>query len=93
MVPSFVMPENVLGVAMFVLVAFVLKFVPLGTWPQIVALVSTKCPTRSSSFGRGCCDPQGVGRSCDGPGRAASSGDRGDPYATAASRDLRDRVR
>jgi spermidine/putrescine transport system permease protein len=32
MLPSFVMPEILLGVAMFMVVSFVLKFIPLGTW-------------------------------------------------------------
>lgn len=36
MLPSFVMLEIVLGVAMFMVVSFVLKFIPLGTWGQIV---------------------------------------------------------
>lgn len=40
MLLSFVMPEIVLGVAMFLVVAFVLKFIPLGTWAQIVGLVT-----------------------------------------------------
>jgi spermidine/putrescine transport system permease protein len=40
MLLSFVMPEIVLGVAMFLVVAFVLKFIPLGTWGQIVGLVT-----------------------------------------------------
>jgi spermidine/putrescine transport system permease protein len=34
MLPSFVMPEIVLGVAMFMVVSFVLKFIPLGTWAR-----------------------------------------------------------
>jgi spermidine/putrescine transport system permease protein len=40
MLLSFVMPEIVLGVAMFLVVAFVLKFIPLGTTAQIVGLVT-----------------------------------------------------
>ena len=34
MLPSFVMPEIVLGVAMFMVVTCVLKFIPLGTWAR-----------------------------------------------------------
>jgi hypothetical protein len=48
------MPEIVLGVAMFVVVALVLQSIPLGTWAQLEGLGPTKCPTQSSSFGRGC---------------------------------------
>lgn len=40
MLLSFVMPEIVLGVAMFMVIAFVLTFIPLGTWAQIVGLVT-----------------------------------------------------
>src|SRR5918994_4245827 len=40
MLLSFVMPEIVLGVAMFMVVAFVLKFIPLGTWAQVIGLVT-----------------------------------------------------
>jgi hypothetical protein len=32
MLPSFAIPEIVLGVAMFMVVSFVLQFIPLGTW-------------------------------------------------------------
>jgi hypothetical protein len=32
MLPSFVLPEIVPGVAMFMVVSLVLKFIPLGTW-------------------------------------------------------------
>jgi spermidine/putrescine transport system permease protein len=34
------MPEIVLGVAMFMVVALIPKFIPLGTWAQIVELVT-----------------------------------------------------
>lgn len=40
MLLSFVMPEIVLGVAMFMVVTFVLEFIPLGSWAQIVGLVT-----------------------------------------------------
>jgi spermidine/putrescine transport system permease protein len=40
MLVSFVMPEIVLGVAMFMVIAFVLKFIALGTWAQIIGLVT-----------------------------------------------------
>jgi spermidine/putrescine transport system permease protein len=40
MLLSFVMPEIVLGVSMFMVIAFVLKFIPLGTYAQIVGLVT-----------------------------------------------------
>lgn len=40
MLLSFVMPEIVLGVAMFMVIAFVLKFIPLGSWAQIIGLVT-----------------------------------------------------
>jgi len=34
MLPSFAIPEIVLGVAMFMVVSFVLQFIPLGTWAR-----------------------------------------------------------
>lgn len=40
MLLSFVMPEIVLGVAMFMVIAFVLTFIPLGSWAQIIGLVT-----------------------------------------------------
>ncbi|MCI0633189.1 MAG: ABC transporter permease [Actinobacteria bacterium] len=40
MLLSFVMPEIVLGVAMFMVIAFVLRFIPLGTLAQIIGLVT-----------------------------------------------------
>lgn len=40
MLLSFVMPEIVLGVAMFLVVAYVLTFVALGTWAQVIGLVT-----------------------------------------------------
>src|SRR5205807_9804550 len=40
MLVSFVMPEIIIGIAMFLLFTYLLKFVHLGTWAQLVSLVT-----------------------------------------------------
>jgi hypothetical protein len=84
-----VMPEIVLGVAMFMVVSFVLKFIPLGTWARSWAGDLPSVLSGHHRSGADLVDRQGVRRSCHGPRRAASSGDQEDPGAAAVSRDLR----
>jgi hypothetical protein len=88
MLPSFVMPEIVLDVAMFIVVSFVLKFIPLGTWARSWAGHLPSVLSGHHRSGADLVDRQGVRRSCHGPRRAASSSNQQDPAAAAVSRIL-----
>jgi ABC-type spermidine/putrescine transport system permease subunit II len=95
MLPSFVMPEIVPGVAMFMVVSFVLKFIPLGTWARSWAGDLPRVLPGHHRSGADLVDRQGVRRSAMDLGALPRAVIRRIllPLLFRDLRELRDRVR